>query len=113
MPLITRPLPENFHNQLVARNAPCFGYGVDDVNVVPVGIAADFYGVAHLGHRPVSGDLAGKFGPDALIAISIQLATTDHAIDKLLNGNAFICRYWARFIHPLTNCRGAYVQRVS
>lgn len=113
MPLITRPLFQNLDYQLIAGDALGLGYGVDNVNVVTVGIAADFYGVAHLGHRPVSGDLAGKFGPDALIAISIQLATTDHAIDKLLNGNAFICRYWARFIHPLTNCRGAYVQRVS
>ena len=58
MPLITRPLPQNFDYQLVARDALGFGYGVDNVHVVTVGIAADFYGVAHLGHRPVSGDLA-------------------------------------------------------
>ena len=58
MTLITGPLPKNLDHQLVARDSSRLGYGVDDVNVITVGIAADFYGVAHLGHRPVSGDLA-------------------------------------------------------
>jgi len=70
--------------------------------------------VSHLGHlrRVVSADLA-HLRPDSLMSCAVQIATTNSAIDQSFNGNAFVCRYRAHALHPLTNSRRTYVECVG